>query len=461
VQDIRSRYEKVRIRAKQVDQDHVLRFWNDLTEDHQAKLLDQLENLDFERINRLAEKYVTGSASFTLPKRIEPTTCYPAEPANNEHRRLYRQAWQTGEQALRAGKVCAFTVAGGMGTRLNYDGPKGCFPVGPVTNKPLFELFAEYIMHCRRRYNDDIRWYIMTSRANHRATVDFFRNRDFFGSDADHVIFFQQGMMPTFDSNGKLLLDQRYSLALSPDGHGGSLRALRVSGALDQIKAMGVQYISYFQVDNPLVRCLDPHFIGLGILNESDMSSKAVPKAYDTEPVGNFAVGDGKLMVIEYSDLPDELAHARNHDGTRTFDAGSIAIHIISRQFVERITEGDLQLPYHRAVKKVPYVNEAGRRITPEKPNGIKLEQFVFDAIPLASNPIVVQTIRKEEFSPVKSAVGTDSPATCRRNLIDRAARWLEASGVSVAKHPDTNEPYPVEVSPARAIFADDLKSRT
>jgi len=458
MQDIRGRYEKVLAAAEAVGQGHVLRFWDELADTQREGLVGQLEALDFARIDRLVTDHVLSESPFQLPQRIDPAPCYPSEPASEEQRGLFRGAWQAGEQALGEGMVCAFTVAGGMGTRLGHDGPKGFFPIGPVTAKPLFQLFAEYIVHCRRRYNEGIRWYIMTSRSNHRATVDFFKRHDFFGLDDRHVIFFEQGMMPAFSPAGKILLDRKDSLALSPDGHGGSLRALRASGALDQMAAEGVQYISYFQVDNPLVRCLDPHFIGLHILDASEMSSKAVPKAHDTERVGNFAIGDGKLMVIEYSDLPAELATAKNADGTRRFDAGSIAIHIISRDFVERITKGELQLPYHRAVKTVAYVDDSGVRHQPDKPNAVKLEQFVFDAIPLASNPIVVQTARAEEFSPVKNADGPDSPATSRRDLIARAGRWLEAAGVVVARDPQTNEPYPVEISPCRAIFADDLK---
>ena len=266
--------------------------------------------------------------------------------------------------------------------------------------------------------------------------------------------------MPAFAMDGRMLLGERESLALSPDGHGGSLRALQRSGALDDMKKRGVEHLSYFQVDNPLVHTLDPLFLGLHDLTSSEMSSKTVPKADALEKVGNFVVADGKVQVIEYSDLPESLARKTNADGGLAFNAGSIAIHALRVSFIERLNAGgSLQLPWHRAEKKVPFVNEAGEAVKPDKPNAVKLEQFVFDAIPLASNAIVYETDRAEEFSPVKNAEGVDSPATCRRDQIRRAARWLREAGVDVP----TKEGEPdatLEIDPLFATSDEQLKSR-
>jgi len=457
-QNIQKEYEKVFNQAEMFGQEHIFKFWNELDESQKHKLLSQTAELDFSRLDRMIKESVLTSSAFKLPEKIEPAPFFPAVPQNAQQAREYAQAWQVGEDALRAGKVCEFTVAGGSGTRLGFDGPKGMFQISPVKNKPLFQLFAEYILHCQRRYNSGIRWYIMTSNSNHQATVAFFKENKFFGLDADSVKFFQQGMIPAFSKDGKILLEQKDSLSLSPDGHGGSLWAKRKSGALAEMKKLGIEYISYFQVDNPLVRCLDPLFIGLHIVHGSEMSSKSLSKANDLEKVGNFVIGDGSLMVIEYSDLPDSLAHEKNPDGSRKFDAGSIAIHILSREFVERITQGDLKLPFHRAVKKVPYIDQAGEYIKPAEPNVFKLEQFVFDAIPLARNSIVLQTRREEEFSPVKNTEGSDSPATCRKDMIARAARWLTKAEIYVEKNADGQPACAVEISPLRAIFEQDLK---
>jgi UDP-N-acetylglucosamine/UDP-N-acetylgalactosamine diphosphorylase len=267
-------------------------------------------------------------------------------------------------------------------------------------------------------------------------------------------------MMPAFSIDGKLLLAEKNSLALSPDGHGGSLRALRRSGALADMRTRGIEHLSYFQVDNPLVHTIDPLFIGLHDLTGSEMSSKTIPKAGPLEKVGNFVVGDGVLQVIEYSDLPETLATQTNPDGTLKFNAGSIAIHALRVSFIERLNAGgQLKLPWHRAEKKVPYVDESGNPVKPDKPNAVKLEQFVFDAIPLAKNAIVYETDRAEEFSPVKNAEGGDSPATSRRDQVRRAARWLTAAGLSVPTK--NNEPdATIEISPLFAATAEQLKAK-
>jgi UDP-N-acetylglucosamine/UDP-N-acetylgalactosamine diphosphorylase len=375
---------------------------------------------------------------------------------------IYTRARHAGEQAICAGRVAAFMVAGGQGTRLGFEGPKGTYRISPIRQAPLFQLFAESLLGVQRRYRCRPRWYIMTSRTNHAETIEFFAQHDFFGLSPDDLMFFPQHQMPAFLPDGRIALAEKHRVALSPDGHGGSLRALAESGALADMRRRGIDTISYFQVDNPLVRTIDPLFIGLHLLTDSEMSSKAVHKASDTERVGVFCLADGRLTVIEYSDLPGELARAKNPDGTRRFDAGSIAVHILNREFVERLTTpgATIQLPWHRADKKVAVVDEQGQLVTPQSPNAVKLEMFVFDAIPLARNPLVLYTRREEEFSPVKNAAGDDSPATTRRNLIRRAARWLEACGVTVPRGPDGEPAQPIEISPALALDADDLRDR-
>jgi UDP-N-acetylglucosamine/UDP-N-acetylgalactosamine diphosphorylase len=301
----------------------------------------------------------------------------------------------------------------------------------------------------------------MTSEVNDAATREFFERHRYFNYNPANILFFQQGMLPAFDmATGQMLLAERDSLALSPDGHGGSLRALDKSGALDDMKKRGVEHLSYFQVDNPLVHCIDPLFLGLHDLTGSEMSSKTIPKAHALEKVGNFVMGDGVLQVIEYSDLPDELARKTAASGQLLFNAGSIAIHALRVSFVERLNHGgQLKLPWHRAEKKVPHVDAGGNPIKPDKPNAIKLEQFVFDAIPLAKNAIVYTTRREEEFSPVKNAQGDDSPATCRRDQIRRAADWLERAGVEVERA-NADVCSTLEMSPLYATSAAQLKTR-
>jgi UDP-N-acetylglucosamine/UDP-N-acetylgalactosamine diphosphorylase len=458
---ITKRFKYYRQRLERYQQGHLLAFWDELDQAQRAELLADLDQVDFERCRALIKALVLNRPDLKLPDRLEPPATFPATPTA-EQQELYRRARETGADAIRAGKVAAFTVAGGQGTRLGYDGPKGGFRISPVRSACLFQLFAEYLLGTERRFGHRPRWYIMTSPSNHTATQEIFEQQNYFGLSKDDVMFFPQGQMPAFLPDGRIALAEKHRVALSPDGHGGSLQALARSGALEDMRARGIEHISYFQVDNPLVKVVDPLFVGLHIETGSEMSSKAVTKAHDLERVGNFCLADGKLLVIEYSDLPDELAHARNPDGARRFDAGSIAIHVLMRTFVEQLTRGDAaaQLPWHRADKKAATIDESGNVVVPSDPNVVKLESFVFDAIPLANNPLVVYTRREEEFSPVKNAEGTDSPATARRDLVRRAARWLQACGCQIPRDPAGEPDLPIEISPAFALDAEDLRER-
>ncbi len=444
----------------QIGQSGVLRFYDDLEVAGKEKIMMQLESLDLAMIAELIETQVKTKAAIALPQDIQPAQAYARTP-QGEQKEFYAKARARGEELLSQGKVAAFLVAGGQGTRLGYDGPKGEYPVTPVKNKPLFQVFAEQLLGRARTHGKPIPWYVMTSDANDAASRAFFHRHGYFGYNEDDVFFFQQGMMPAFGFNGEMLLVEDDSLALSPDGHGGSLRALYKSGALADMQKRGIEHLSYFQVDNPLVQCIDPLFIGLHDLTGSEMSSKTVRKAAALEKVGNFCIADGRLQVIEYSDLPEELAKSANPDGSLRFNAGSIAIHALRVSFIDRLNAGGhLHLPWHRAEKKVAYVNAKGVTIKPEKPNAVKLEQFVFDAIPLAENPIVYETDRAEEFSPVKNAEGPDSPDTCRRDQVRRACRWLEAAGVTdipkLNNEPDCN----LEISPLYAVSKDQLVAK-
>jgi len=465
-----SREERLRRLCREHGQEHLWAYWDRLSAAERDAFLEDVERVPFTELPTLRE-IVRGRGGATHGFRsIEPPICVrrPEKESDDPRRRR-------GESLLRDSRVAAFTVAGGQGTRLGFDGPKGAFAISPVRGKPLFQLFAEQIIATDRRYGGATHWYIMTSDANDSETRAFFERQNHFGLAADRVIFFRQGSMPAFSTDGRILLDQPGRLALSPDGHGGSLLALARSGVLAQMAASGIEYVSYFQVDNPMVRCLDPFFLGLHVESRSDMSSKMVPKATDDEKVGLFAQCDGKLQVLEYSDLPAGLASARNSEGSRKFDAGSIAIHVLSRSFIERLTADParFRLPWHRAMKKVPHVALPApgqscepawppQRIEPAAPNAVKLEAFVFDALPLAANPVVLETNRREEFSPVKNATGVDSVATAKRDLSDRAARWLAAAGCNIPRAvpgvSDGEFEGVYEISSLRAMQAEDLR---
>lgn len=457
--DLTKRYKSVKKTLKSRRQGHLLRFWYELEPARQSALLDQLEQLDFDRLDKLIQSHVLTKPEEVLPVDMAPAPFYPQGPREDQQE-LYSRARQGGIDALKQGKVAALTVAGGQGTRLGFDGPKGAFCISPVKNKPLFQIFAESILASQRRYEQRITWYIMTSPTNDGQIRSFFEQNDYFGLASDCVRFFTQGTMPAFDHEGKLLLAGKGSLALSPNGHGGTLTALRDAGCLEQMQADGVEYLSYVQVDNPLVHTLDPLFIGLHIVTGSEISSKTLPKIDDLERVGNFCLSGGKIRVIEYSDLPEKLAHAHNPDGSRTFNTASIALHVISVDFVERLTGKDMSLPYHRADKKVACLDEEGLLVEPEEPNAVKLEMFIFDALPLAKEAIIFETDRAEEFSPVKNAVGSDSPLTCRRDMIRRAARWMSLGGIEIPRNPQGEPACTLEISPLYALDAEQFVAK-
>ena len=455
--DIQKNYEKIKKILKNHHQSHIFAFWDQLNKEQRQSLLAQIQRLDFEKIDSWVTNIIKNPASEALSADFGPAWSYHPSPVGPQQRRKYTQAVKLGRELISAGKVAAFVVAGGQGTRLGFDGPKGNFPISPVKNKTLFQIFAETIAAVSQRYQACCPWYVMTSPLNHEQTIEIFRENKYYGLDEKNVFIFQQGTLPNFSPSGRILLADKSTIACSPDGHGGSFKALNNSGALDDMKKRGVEYLSYWQVDNPLIKIFDPLFIGLHVLDKAQMSSKALIKTGPKEKVGNFCLIDGRVTVIEYSDLPDELASKRNSDGSLVFELGSIAIHIISRSFVESLNADDFSLPLHKAVKKIPHVDEKGNTV---ESNGIKLESFVFDALPLASNSVILQTIRSEEFAPTKNATGVDSAETARQMMVERAAGWLESAGVTIPKKVDGSVDCLLEITPSFALEKEDIKEK-
>ena len=443
-------------------QGQVFAFWDLLSPGERAALAKQAAEIDLAEVERLNRTLVLAKDGTGVDLTgLAPAPCERL-PEHGGDLAKWAAAKAAGEAALRAGRVAAFTVAGGQGTRLGYDGPKGTFAVTPLKQKSLFQVFAEKIRAVGLRYGQPLHWFIMTSHANHAQTEQFFVAHQFFGLDPARVHCFRQGRMPAVGFDGKILLESRSSLALSPDGHGGSLRALHRSGALDLMQREGIDTISYFQVDNPLVRCIDPSFIGFHLLAGSGMSSKMVPKAYPEEKVGHFCRQDGKVVVIEYSDMPLAMQRETNPDGSLRYSAGSIAIHIIDREFARRMAAGGdgVALPFHRADKKIQTIDAAGQPVKPERANGVKFEMFVFDALPFAGNSIVIETARADDFSPVKNAEGVDSPQTCRDDQLRQFARWLQSGGAAIATDATGLPKCSVEISPLFGYDADSFAER-
>ena len=445
-------------------QAHLLRWWPELGETQRARLEAEIRALDLDRFDDLVRHLVHGEeASHWAAADVRPVSVSRL-PRTDAERVARRHMAEEGEAMLAAGEVAVVVVAGGQGTRLGFDGPKGTYPIGPVSGASLFQIHCEKLVALGRRHGRAIPLYIMTSPENHEATATFFADHGNFG--LEHVRLFTQGQMPAVDKvTGKVLLDQKGHLALSPDGHGGTLTALAATGpdgarsCLDEMRDAGIRTIFYFQVDNPLVQIADPAFLGLHRSADAEVSFKVVEKVHPDERVGVVVEVGGQPQVIEYSDLPRDLAERREPEGTLELWAGSIAIHVFERAFIERIV-AKAELPFHRAIKKVPFVDESGRRAEPQSPNAVKFETFIFDALPLAQRYCVVECDRATEFEPLKNAEGPDSPASVRQRMSDIFAGWLEGAGATVERRPDGSVPFGIEISPRFAFDAAELKGK-
>lgn len=429
--------EDLRRRLVRHGQGHLLAHWAKLDAPQQRELLAQLEALD---LDELAALYARRDESADLPdwdKVHTPETVGPGDAA---------EARSLGEAALRRGEVAALIVAGGQGTRLGFDKPKGLYPVGPVSRKPLFQVHAEKVVALRRRYGAAVPLLVMTSPATHDETEAYFAEQGFFGLPETDVFFFCQGTMPAVDrATGQLLLETPSRLALSPDGHGGTLTALADSGLLDRLRGRGTKTFFYFQVDNPLVKVLDPVFLGHHLKRGSAASTKVVTKVSPTERMGVVVTIDGRCSIVEYSDLPEEVAPR--------YLAGNTAIHAFEADFLARVSQGAGRIPFHVAKKKVAHL---GSPEGPATENALKFERFIFDVLPLAERWLVAETVRAEEFAPLKNADGADSPATVERAMTALAADWLRTAGAVVV----LGEGDRLEVSPLHALDAEELAAK-
>jgi UDP-N-acetylglucosamine/UDP-N-acetylgalactosamine diphosphorylase len=445
-------------------QSHVLRFWGTLSNWSRQQMLAQIRSIDFDLMARMATEYIKTNANELNARELKPAPVISIahqrqSPKDVSERRM------DGEKFLRSGRLAALLVAGGQGSRLGFEGPKGALPIGPVSNKPLFQLHAEKLLAGARRYGVALPWYIMTSETNDAETKDFFQSHNFFGLRQQDVFFFKQGEMPALDAGGKLILDAPDHIFMNPDGHGGTLRALQKSGALKDMQRRGIEEIFYFQVDNVLLNMCDPLFIGYHLHAEAEMSAKVCAKRDAAEKMGLMGMIDGRMAVIEYSDMRDEDKKALLPDGTLKYKYGNLAIHLLKRSFIERElgdSEGNKssgRLPWHLAHKRIPYIDDGGNLVNPSQPNGYKFETFIFDALGDARRVVCMEVDRRDEFSGVKNAEGEDSPATAKAAMTEVYARWLEAAGVSVPRA-GGNVMSRIEISPLYALDAAELAAK-
>ena len=437
--------EQARTTLARNGQEHVLSFWAKLGAGDRKALLAQIESIDFKALKRMRA---------VLAERGKPPAKKGAPVAPKVHElsgKARAKAVAAGEAEIAAGRVGVLLVAGGQGSRLGFDGPKGAYRIGPVSDVPLFFYHARKILALSIRYAAEIPFYVMTSESNDAATRAFFEENGYFGLDPSTVKFFVQGMWPGLDDDGKIIMAEPGRIFMSPDGHGGMVTALKKNGCFSDMRRRGIKTLFYFQVDNPAVEVADPAFIGIHTLEKSQYSLKLCAKRDPYEGLGMVVRRGGRFDMIEYTEMTDEMNNRRTKSGDLYFKYGSPAIHVFDRGFLEK--EAAKDMPLHLAHKKIPFAGPDGKTVKPDSPNGWKFEKFIFDCLADADRVTNLAFDRNDEFFPVKNAEGNDSPATCRAGLQAKWRRMLAAAGVTV------DESVPLEVDPVYALDSSDIAS--
>ena len=399
--------DAIRKELKKYSQEHLLTEYERLDETKQKQLLDQIKGIDFGLINNLYNN--TRKEFNEKDSQITPIEYLDKNKLNG----YYKSFQETGESAIRAGKLAAVTMAGGQGTRHGHKGPKGTFDIGLESHKSLFELLSDSLKEQGKKYDVIIPWFIMTSEENNDDTVDFFAKNRFFGYEKDkNIFFFKQGELPMVDTEGKILIGENGLIKEAADGHGGIYEALVKNGMTKKMRELGVEWLFIGGVDNCLVKMVDPLLMGIAIQKKVTAAGKSVVKANPQEKVGVFCKKNGKPSVVEYTEIPKEMAEEKNEKGELVYGESHILCNLFNIDAVERM--GSKPLPYHSAFKKATYIDKDGNKVIPDGPNAYKFEAFLFDAFGELDDMAILRVNREEEFAPVKNAAGVDSPETAR-----------------------------------------------
>ena len=393
-------------KLKKYNQEHILKY--DLNNNQQEELEKQIENIDFEQLKSLYES--TKEEKCIEEKKIEHIP-YTDKTKLTKEEQL--SLFEIGEQVIKQGHYAVITMAGGQGTRLGHNGPKGTYALDTINGKKyIFEIIIDRLKKAEKQYNVTIPWYVMTSKENHQDTILFLEKNNYFGYNKDKIKFFKQGELPLIDTQGKIILDENAKIKEAADGNGGIYEALSKSGMLQELKQNQIEWIFISGIDNILSNFVDPILLGLTIKENNVIASKSVAKANPQEKVGVFCKMNGKPKIIEYIDLPEEMAEELDENGELMYGEVNIGTYLYNRSVLENLANA--KLPYHAAFKKSGYLNANGKFIEPDEPNVFKFETFIFDAFSIADNMSILRVKREEEFAPVKNATGVDSPETAR-----------------------------------------------
>ncbi|KAA8645572.1 hypothetical protein EYZ11_001803 [Aspergillus tanneri] len=439
-------------------QGHVFAFVDELKPVEKAQLFHQLSNFNPTRINELADKALNPAQTQDGPVSLEPLPDMATASIMDSNPGDIQQWYDEGLQVVADNKVAVVLMAGGQGTRLGSSAPKGCFDIGLPSQKSLFQIQAERIAKLQQLAEKVsgkgavIPWYVMTSGPTRKPTEEFFQKHNYFGLEKGNVVIFEQGVLPCISNEGKIMMESKSKVAVAPDGNGGIYQALLAFGVREDMRKRGIQHIHAYCVDNCLVKVADPVFIGFAASKDVDIATKVVRKRNATESVGLILQKNGKPDVVEYSEIDKDTAEAKDpkQPNVLKFRAANIVNHYYSFRFLDSIETWAHKLPHHVARKKIPCIKpETGEAFKPEKPNGVKLEQFVFDVFPLIplNKFACIEVRREDEFSPLKNAKGTgeDDPDTSKQDIMKQGQRWIEKAGGIVVTEDDK---VGVEVSP-------------
>eukprot|EP00064_Thunnus_orientalis_P005577 superscaffoldBa00000552_g5591 len=455
--------EQVKQSLERAGQAHILQFWPELCEEERDSFLLELSQLDLKGLKGHCDGAVRAAASppDSLDQHMEPVPPEFIGSVRKSDKKSLAEWENEGLLQISQNRVGVLLLAGGQGTRLGVQYPKGMYNVGLPSGKTLYQIQAERI-HKIQELADakhgskcTVPWYIMTSEFTLAPTEQFFKDNNYFGLEPSNIVMFEQRMIPAVTFDGKVILQSKGKIAMAPDGNGGLYRALVENKVLEDMKKRGVEYLHVYCVDNILVKMADPVFIGFCVSKGADCGAKVVEKAYPAEPVGVVCRVQGVSQVVEYSEIQPETAELRGPGGELVYSAGNICNHFFTRAFLQDVAEKfESQLKQHVAMKKVPFVDTCGNQVKPTKPNGIKMEKFVFDVFPFSRNFVAFEVERQDEFSPLKNADGaaTDNPTTARNSLLAQHCRWAIAAEATLLDEHGNTLP-PTARSEANALF--------
>ncbi len=389
---------------KKYHQEHILEY--SLNEKQQSELEKQIQNINFEQLQKLYES--TKQEKKMEEKKIENIAYTDKSKLSKEEE---QELVKIGEEVIKQGKYAVITLAGGQGTRLGHSGPKGTYALDTINGKKyIFEIIIDRLKKAKQEYGISIPWYVMTSKDNHEETVWFLENNNYFEYDKEKVKFFKQGELPLVDTQGKVILNEYGKIKEAADGNGGLFEAVNKNNILQDFKQNKIEWLFVSNIDNILSNFVDPLLVGLTIKNKTKIAAKSVAKADAYEKVGVFCKINGKPQVIEYIDLPQEMARKVDKDGNLLFGDGNFGNYLYHQSVFENLANA--QLPYHTAFKKSAYLNKNGDFIEPTEPNVYKFETFIFDSFMEYNDITILRVKREDEFAPVKNRTGNDSPET-------------------------------------------------